>query len=632
MSHPAETLANAVDEQLRQRSRRHQGKQTRPGLFTPSPLADPALPDDGVLVYVRASSTERAKPSKHRAHQEDSPELQLARITAFCEERGYPEPYRVFVERQSGKSFAGREVYNELKTYVLQNALPDSRRVVVCYDIDRFTRELDRKGEPDLGAVTAEIETFKRAGWHLDFVETPMARNATFSNYIMLVVKAWQAGEYIRVLGSRVRSAKVKTYERGHWLAGTPPFPAMRVDAVTGRRLEPGEYTNNGSRLARDPQLYPAWELAAKLVAAGKSCGEAAEQLHAGGYPLGATMRGWSQGAVRRMLSNSALVAQPVVYLAEKGGVIPQDAAWEPVVDPQLFAAANARLLGRRNATRRASGEAVAEQEFLLAPVCEACGAPYYPSIWRDRNYPDTQRTRYIHRATKLRSAIRSFDWFERAQACGCRDWSFNADQAHEQVRQLIASHRTTKEFVEEMLALRSRAASAVAQAHAFEAERHRAYLQAESEYAQFCANIGKLTDPKVLARLESVLQEQEREVERKRQGWVAAREQTAQVVDDVPDLAARVNFTRQVLDGWEHASREDRKQVFDWWLDAVLVRQGPKTGKRGRHAPTELVVVLRTNPNQAHLVEVGFVAQGRHFSKCHPCTTTLERYLVRLA
>ena len=56
----------------------------------------------------------------------------------------------------------------------------------------------------------------------------------------------------------------------------------------------------------------------------------------------------WSRQTVAAMFSNTALIGKPVYELADKGGRMPVQGAWDPVVDVNLFLAANARLTKRR--------------------------------------------------------------------------------------------------------------------------------------------------------------------------------------------------------------------------------------------------------------------------------------------
>lgn len=614
-------------------AQRHAAMQAKRKPLVPvSPLADSKLPDDPTIYLIRASSRLLKASDKNRGHQADSPENQKRALDSFIQLRGYNAPHRVFIERHSAKSFSKRaeagRTYGELKRYISENPRADNATLVL-FDVDRFTRELDENEKPDIGRVLSEIEWFRKLGWHVDFSTTPVSRDAQIGDYIILIAKAFAAADELRVKGIRQRQARVRTAERGNWICGAPPYPARRIDALTRRPLMAGEWTQNGSLLARDPALYPAWQFAAEKVAyEGWSCGQAAEALHAQGAPLGATMKSWSHHGVRRMLTNPALIAQPVVYLRDKGGVVPVEAKWEPVVDVALFTAANKVLAERQSAGRRASTH---RDAYLLNPICEVCGAPYYPQDWQDtKRYPGLVRLRYQHRATSVRSGANSYDWGMRARGCGCRSWTFDAEPVHEKIRELIVAHRASPEFISDMLRLRRASADRVRATETQEQQAKAAWQKAEADYESFCQNIGQLS-PAMVAKLESTLAEKERKVEQARRAWQLAREQTAATANDGGDILARIDQTKQILNVWKTADFSAKKLVFDWWIDAVLVKQGPLDRKKKTTEETVLLVALRTDPERPYaLVLRG--KQGSDFSKCrsyHPLSDNV--FEVRL-
>src|SRR5687768_5899913 len=102
---------------------------TRANLLPASPLGDPTLPANPTLYYVRASSRKLRPSDFNRGLQSDSPETQVAQCDAFGEQRAYGKPHRVFVERESGRSFAKRGVYHELRDYCERNTRADAATI-----------------------------------------------------------------------------------------------------------------------------------------------------------------------------------------------------------------------------------------------------------------------------------------------------------------------------------------------------------------------------------------------------------------------------------------------------------------------------------------------------------------------
>jgi hypothetical protein len=170
---------------------------------------------------------------------------------------------------------------------------------------------------------------------------------------------------------------------------------------------------------------------------------------------------------------------------------------------------------------------------------------------------------RYLHRVPTVNGTM-SPEQRALVKAKGCRGWSFDAPKADLAIKTLIADHGTTTEFIEDMLRLRRRAGERLDEARAFERQRERVFEAAQSELHQFERNVGKITDPRRLERLEVLIEEREQAVEQARQAWLLTRSARAQTSEITNDIRDRVDFTKQVLAVWDSALLDDRRTVID--------------------------------------------------------------------
>lgn len=582
-----------------------------------NPLYDPRITDGTTFYFIRVSSRKLVDSEYNRGKQEDSPEVQREMLDRYCEQRGYAKPESddfVFVERMSGTWFEVRDVFNQMKATCQANRIQNG--TVVCVDMDRFSRELDEYEDADVFKVMEVFREFRDAGWHVDFVTTPLARKAGITEYFMLAMKAFMSGEFARIAGMRQRKARVKTAERGHFLCGRPPFPAIRVDALTERELLDGEWSPNGSVLKRTPveAYYRSWEWAMERLAEGWSCKRVAaegrrlrlplpgdlKRLDENGKPVKERRIKWNHAAVRRWATNTQLIGQPTYNLRDKGGATPVEAKWKPVVDVKKFLAANARLAEvAETGRRRGRGQLVGE--YLLEMYCQACGAPYYPHDWK---YQGALRARYIHR--NVSDGVGSEEWMDKAQACGCRAWTVDAPMAHEELRRLIEKHRTSEDFVSDMLRMRRAAGDRLNAALTHEQQCKAAHEAAERDLSDFLTNLGNIKSKSILARLDEITEQKEQAVEEARLAWEQARRQTMLVSEEPSDLRERINFTKQVLKVWESAPVEAKREVFSYWIDSILVKPGKRSGRRGPNDEVVLLVNLRSDPEKTLALRFG--------------------------
>lgn len=508
-------------------------------------------------------------------------------------------------ESFSGTTFDGRPAFKSLLAFCKANPQPpEAMGTIWAWDYDRFSRQqlvVDGKKKPHAKAMLKMLLEFDEAGWRWHFVKTP-PMGYELGDMIIGLVKFEQAGQYSSNNSETVqRNKDIKALddtEGGFWLGGTPPYPAARQDYVTGRILTAGEWTQpeHGVVLVRDEAQYPYWVLAAELIIKGYSPQRVADHLNEIGAPLSSAMVDWTRQAVVRMMTNTALIGRPR-YQKHKGEGVEYQARWEPIVDVDLFTAANATLESRTIAAAHSGARQSAKPLDLTCPDCEA--------VFVHRTAASGRRT-YCHPYKKAHG--KSAAWRQRAEERGCRAVTVDAEEVEAAVWQLIEQERLSDHWKAHMKAEweRQQARESIALTNATNARSR--YDQAKREVEQLMANLA-LLDPSLIPDFQKTLMEKKAQLAKRKQEWQDALRVSEQSDSGWESIEAQVDEMSQRSKAWDSADLYERRKLFRSWVEQIDVRvceapmppsgqrrksryKGIKTGKR-------LAVFLRTQPEQ---------------------------------
>jgi DNA invertase Pin-like site-specific DNA recombinase len=291
-------------------------------------------------------------------HQRYSTENQSDAIAHYAEQRGIKIVRTYSDEGKSGLRIQGRDGLKQLIDDIQSGQA--AFEAVLVYDISRWGRFQDA----DESAYYEYI--CKRAGISVIYCAEQFENDGSPVSTIVKGVKRAMAGEYSRELSQKVFTGQSRLIELGYRQGGPPGFGLRRMlideHGVTKGIMERGQHKSiQTDRVTLVPG--PAEEIAVvqetfqAFVEDRKSETEIAEALNARGI-LTDLGRAWTRGTVHQILINEKYIGNNVwnrsSFKLKKRRVqndpeiwIRAEGAFEGIVDPDLFAAANAIISAR---------------------------------------------------------------------------------------------------------------------------------------------------------------------------------------------------------------------------------------------------------------------------------------------
>jgi DNA invertase Pin-like site-specific DNA recombinase len=286
-------------------------------------------------------------------HQQYSTENQEEAIRQYAAKRGI-EIVRTYAdEGKSGLSLDGRDALKRLLDDVQGGAADFS--LILVYDVSRWGRFQD--------ADEAAHNEFicRRAGIDVQYCAEPFDNDGSFGSDIQKMLKRKMAGEYSRELSVKVFAGQCRLIEHGYRQGGPPGF-GLRRELIDHTGAPKGELVRGEHKSIHTDRVIlipgPAEELMVvqwmyrAFVEDGKSEREIAAILNTRGIAtdLG---RPWSPGTVHQVLINEKYIGNNVwnrvSFKLKKRRVrnrpdmwVRSDGAFEPIVDRELFDAAQA--------------------------------------------------------------------------------------------------------------------------------------------------------------------------------------------------------------------------------------------------------------------------------------------------
>ncbi|RLK08436.1 recombinase family protein [Ruegeria conchae] len=291
-------------------------------------------------------------------HQRYSTENQSDAIAHYAEQRGIEIVRTYSDEGKSGLRIQGRDGLKQLIDDI-QSGKANFEAVLV-YDISRWGRFQDA----DESAYYEYI--CKRAGISVIYCAEQFENDGSPVSTIVKGVKRAMAGEYSRELSQKVFTGQCRLIELGYRQGGPPGFGLRRMlideHGITKGILERGEHKSiQTDRVTLVPgpaeEIAIVKEIFQAFVEDLKSETEIAESLNARGI-LTDLERAWTRGTVHQILINEKYIGNNVwnrnSFKLKKRRVqndpkiwVRAEGAFEGIVDPDLFAAANAIISAR---------------------------------------------------------------------------------------------------------------------------------------------------------------------------------------------------------------------------------------------------------------------------------------------
>lgn len=291
-------------------------------------------------------------------HQKYSTENQADAIHRYAEQRGI-EIVRTYAdEGKSGLSLDGRDALKQLIDDV-QAGRADFRTILV-YDVSRWGRFQDA----DESAYYEYI--CRRAGISVEYCAEQFENDGSPVSTIVKGVKRAMAGEYSRELSAKVFTGQCRLIELG-FRQGGPAGYGLRRMLIDQNGNSKGELSRGEHKSIQTDRvtLVPGPEAEILIVRAiykafvhdGKTEAEIAADLNAK-VILTDLGRAWTRGTVHQILINEKYVGSNVwnraSFKLKRKRVhnspdmwIRADNVFEPIVDRQLFDAAQALILER---------------------------------------------------------------------------------------------------------------------------------------------------------------------------------------------------------------------------------------------------------------------------------------------
>ncbi len=293
-------------------------------------------------------------------HQRYSTENQSDAIKHYAEQRGIEIIRTYSDEGKSGLRIQGRDGLKQLIDDI-QSGKADFEAVLV-YDISRWGRFQDA----DESAYYEYI--CKRAGISVIYCAEQFENDGSPVSTIVKGVKRAMAGEYSRELSQKVFTGQCRLIELGFRQGGPPGFGLRRMlideRGVAKGILERGQHKSiQTDRVTLVPgpdnEIAIVREIFLDFVEDRKSETEIAEALNGPGI-LTDLDRAWTRGTIHQILINEKYIGNNVwnrsSFKLKKRRVQNDPETWvraegvfEGIVDPDLFAAANAIMSARSN-------------------------------------------------------------------------------------------------------------------------------------------------------------------------------------------------------------------------------------------------------------------------------------------
>lgn len=334
-------------------------------------------------------------------HQRYSTENQSDAIKHYAEQRGIEIVRTYSDEGKSGLRIQGRDGLKQLIDDI-QSGKADFEAVLV-YDISRWGRFQDA----DESAYYEYI--CKRAGISVIYCAEQFENDGSPVSTIVKGVKRAMAGEYSRELSQKVFTGQSRLIELGYRQGGPPGFGLRRMltdeHGVTKGILERGQHKSiQTDRVTLVPgpaeEIAVVQEIFQAFVEDLKSETEIAEVLNARGI-LTDLERAWTRGTVHQILINEKYIGNNVwnrsSFKLKKRRVqndpeiwVRAEGAFEGIVDPDLFAAANAIISARSSKLTddemlEGLKEVFEAQGFLSGLVIDEADALPSSSAYRSR-------------------------------------------------------------------------------------------------------------------------------------------------------------------------------------------------------------------------------------------------------
>ena len=334
-------------------------------------------------------------------HQRYSTENQSDAIARYAEQRSIEIVHTYSDQGKSGLRIQGRDGLKQLIDDI-QSGSTDFEAVLV-YDISRWGRFQDA----DESAYYEFI--CKRAGISVIYCAEQFENDGSPVSTIVKGVKRAMAGEYSRELSQKVFTGQCRLIELGYRQGGPPGFGLRRMlideHGVAKGILERGEHksiqTDRVTLVPGPPEeIAIVHEIFRRFVDEQKSEAEIAEILNDRGI-LTDLDRAWTRGTIHQILINEKYIGNNVwnrsSFKLKKRRVrndpdtwVRAEGAFKGIVDPSLFAAANA-IIGARS-SKLTDGEmldglreVLEAQGFLSGLVIDEADALPSSSAYRSR-------------------------------------------------------------------------------------------------------------------------------------------------------------------------------------------------------------------------------------------------------
>ena len=308
-------------------------------------------------------------------HQQYSTENQSDVLREYAAKRGLSIVRTFSDSGKSGLRIDGRDALKEL-IEVVQTGQADFRTILV-YDVSRWGRFQDA----DESAYYEYI--CKRAGINVQYCAEQFENDGSPVSTIVKGVKRAMAGEYSRELSAKVFKGQCKLVELGFRQGGAAGYGLRRllIDQAGQPKTElrPGEQKSlQTDRVVLVPGPPEEREVVRRIyqlfVGDRRTEGEIAGELNREPV-LGEQGRPWTRGTVHQVLSSEKYIGNNVYnrvsFKLKKKRVrnppemwVRHDLAFEPIVDPKDFSAAQAIILERH---RHVTDEELLEQLRALA-------------------------------------------------------------------------------------------------------------------------------------------------------------------------------------------------------------------------------------------------------------------------
>lgn len=307
-------------------------------------------------------------------HQQYSTENQAEVIARYAAHHGLRIVRTYADEGKSGLNLEGRAALRQLITDVTGGGA--DFEAVLVYDVSRWGRFQDA----DQSAYYEYV--CRSAGVAVHYCAEQFQNDGSIGSTIIKTVKRAMAGEYSRELSSKVFAGQCRLISYGFRQGGAAGFGLRRI-LVDQQRQPKGELARGEQKSLQTDRvvLAPGPEAEVELVQRmyrmftlkGQSEPEIAAQLNGEGI-LTDLGRPWTRGTVHQVLTNEKYVGNNVYNRTSfklkmrrvrnpPEAWVRADGAFQPIVDPDFFAAAQ-RIIQDRS--KRYSDEALLERLAAL--------------------------------------------------------------------------------------------------------------------------------------------------------------------------------------------------------------------------------------------------------------------------